>query len=48
MDYRMEHKKQQQFVAMVRDFPNEIINDVRRLLRIYSLAVIPVTKLNVR
>ncbi|MDE6989072.1 MAG: AraC family transcriptional regulator, partial [Lachnospiraceae bacterium] len=27
MDYRMEHKKQQQFVAMVRDFPNEIIND---------------------
>lgn len=27
MDYRMEHRKQQQFIAMVRAFPNEIIND---------------------
>lgn len=27
MDYRMEHKKPQQFLAMVRAFPNEIIND---------------------
>lgn len=27
MDYRMEHKEQQQFIAMVRAFSNEIIND---------------------
>lgn len=27
MDYRMEHKEPQQFLAMVRAFPNEIIND---------------------
>lgn len=27
MDYRMEHKKSQQFLAMVRAFSNEIIND---------------------
>lgn len=27
MDYRMEHKESQQFLAMVRAFPNEIIND---------------------
>lgn len=27
MDYRMEHKEQQQFIALVRSFPNEIIND---------------------
>lgn len=27
MDYRMEHKESQQFIAMVRAFPNEIIND---------------------
>lgn len=27
MDYRMEHREQQQFIAMVRAFPNEIIND---------------------
>ena len=27
MDYRMEHKESQQFIAMVKAFPNEIIND---------------------
>lgn len=27
MDYRIEHKEPQQFLAMVRAFPNEIIND---------------------
>ena len=27
MDYRMEHREPQQFLAMVRAFPNEIIND---------------------
>lgn len=27
MDYRMEHRKSQQFLAMVRSFPNEGIND---------------------
>ena len=27
MDYRMEHRGSQQFIAMVRAFPNEIIND---------------------
>lgn len=27
MDYRIEHRESQQFVAMVRAFPNEIIND---------------------
>lgn len=27
MDYRMEHKESQQFLAMVRAFSNEIIND---------------------
>lgn len=27
MDYRMEHQEGQQFLAMVRAFPNEIIND---------------------
>lgn len=27
MDYRMEHRQGQQFVALVRAFPNEIIND---------------------
>lgn len=27
MDYRMEHQEQQQFLALVRAFPNEIIND---------------------
>lgn len=27
MDYRMEHRESQQFLAMVRAFPNEIIND---------------------
>lgn len=27
MDYRMEHKEQQQFLAMVKSFPNEILND---------------------
>lgn len=27
MDYRMEHKETQKFVALVRAFPNEIIND---------------------
>ena len=27
MDYRMEHREQQKFVALVRAFPNEITND---------------------
>lgn len=27
MDYRIEHRKQQRFIALVRAFPNEIIND---------------------
>lgn len=27
MDYRMEHKEPQQFIALVKAFPNEIIND---------------------
>lgn len=27
MDYRMEHRGRQQFIAVVRAFPNEIIND---------------------
>ncbi len=27
MDYRMEHRERQQFIAMVKAFPNEIIND---------------------
>lgn len=27
MDYRIEHKERQRFVALVRSFPNEIIND---------------------
>ena len=27
MDYRMEHRGHQQFIAMVKAFPNEIIND---------------------
>ncbi|MDE7225087.1 MAG: AraC family transcriptional regulator [Acetatifactor sp.] len=27
MDYRIEHRESQQFVAMVKAFPNEIIND---------------------
>ena len=27
MDYRMEHRERQQFIAVVRAFPNEIIND---------------------
>ena len=27
MDYRMEHREQQQFIALVRAFQNEIIND---------------------
>ena len=27
MDYRMEHRGRQQFIAMVKAFPNEIIND---------------------
>lgn len=27
MDYRMEHRQKQQFIAMVRAFSNEIIND---------------------
>lgn len=27
MDYRMEHRESQQFIAMVRSFPNEGIND---------------------
>lgn len=27
MDYRMEHREQQQFIALVRAFPNEITND---------------------
>ncbi len=27
MDYRMEHQEEQQFLALVRAFPNEIIND---------------------
>lgn len=27
MDYRMEHKERQRFLALVRAFPNEIIND---------------------
>lgn len=27
MDYRIEHRESQQFVALVRAFPNEIIND---------------------
>ena len=27
MDYRMEHRERQQFIALVRSFPNEIIND---------------------
>ena len=27
MDYRMEHREQQQFIALIRAFPNEIIND---------------------
>lgn len=27
MDYRIEHKEKQQFIALVKSFPNEIIND---------------------
>lgn len=27
MDYRMEHKESQQFIALIQSFPNEIIND---------------------
>lgn len=27
MDYRMVHKERQQFIALVKDFPNEISND---------------------
>lgn len=27
MDYRMEHRERQEFLALVRAFPNEIIND---------------------
>ncbi len=27
MDYRIEHKESQQFIALVKSFPNEIIND---------------------
>lgn len=27
MDYRIEHKEHQQFIALVRTFPNEVIND---------------------
>ena len=27
MDYRIEHRESQQFIAVVRSFPNEIIND---------------------
>ncbi|MCI9418655.1 MAG: AraC family transcriptional regulator [Eubacterium sp.] len=27
MDYRIEHKERQQFIALVQSFPNEIIND---------------------
>ena len=27
MDYRMEHRERQQFAALVKSFPNEIIND---------------------
>lgn len=27
MDYRIEHRQKQQFLALVRDFPNEITND---------------------
>ncbi|MDE5825286.1 MAG: AraC family transcriptional regulator [Lachnospiraceae bacterium] len=27
MDYRMEHREQQQFIALVRAFPNESVND---------------------
>ena len=27
MDYRIEHRECQRFVALVRDFPNEIVND---------------------
>ncbi len=27
MDYRMEHRRRQQFIALVKAFPNEIIND---------------------
>lgn len=27
MDYRMEHKEGQEFIALVKAFPNEIIND---------------------
>ena len=27
MDYRMEHRERQQFIVLVRSFPNEIIND---------------------
>ena len=27
MDYRIEHRESQQFVALVKSFPNEIIND---------------------
>lgn len=27
MDYRIEHREHQQFIALVRTFPNEITND---------------------
>lgn len=27
MDYRIEHRESQQFIALVKSFPNEIIND---------------------